>query len=135
AQRTRELALMRALGGSRKQVIGSVLTEAFVIGLIASVLGLAAGIGVGVGLAWLFGNVGGSALALAGVGVPAAAIIGAFTVGILVTVVAALLPALRAARIPPVAALQESATPDRPLTRLTIAGAIVTMAGATLLGV
>jgi putative ABC transport system permease protein len=134
AQRTRELALMRALGGSRKQVIGSVLTEAFVIGLIASVLGLAAGIGVGVGLAWLFGNVGGSALELAGVGVPAAAIISAFAVGILVTVVAALLPAIRASRIPPIAALQESATPDRPLTKLTIGGAIVLAAGATLLG-
>jgi putative ABC transport system permease protein len=134
AQRTRELALMRALGGSRKQVIGSVLTEAFVIGLLASILGLAAGIGVGVGLAWLFGNVGGSALELAGVGVPAAAIIGAFAVGILVTMVAALLPALRASRIPPIAALQESATPDRPLTKLTVSGAIVLAGGATLLG-
>jgi putative ABC transport system permease protein len=134
AQRTRELALMRALGGSRKQVIGSVLTEAAVIGLIASVLGLAAGIGVGAGLAWLFGNIGGSALELAGIGVPAAAIISAFAVGILVTVVAALLPAIRASRIPPIAALQESATPDRPLTKLTVGGAVVSAAGATVLG-
>src|SRR5262249_48635886 len=83
AQRPRELALRRALGGSRRQMIGSVLVEAVVIGLVASVLGLAAGIGVGVGLAWVFGNVGGAALELAGIGVPAAAVIGAFAVGIL----------------------------------------------------
>ena len=51
AQRTRELALMRAIGASRGQMIGSVLIEAVVIGLIASVLGLAAGIGVGALLA------------------------------------------------------------------------------------
>ena len=59
AQRTRELALMRAIGASRRQVIGSVLLEAIVIGLIASVLGLAAGIGVGALLAYLFGKLAG----------------------------------------------------------------------------
>ena len=132
AQRTRELALMRALGGSRKQMLGSVLIEAVAIGLIASVLGLAAGIGVGVLLAWVFGNV--SGVALAGVGVPATAVISAFVVGLLVTVVAAVLPALRASRIPPIAALQEVATPDRPLTKLTVSGAIVGAIGGTLLG-
>jgi putative ABC transport system permease protein len=134
AQRTRELALMRALGGSRKQMIGSVLVEAIVIGLVASVLGLALGIGVGALLAWVFGNVGGAALELAGIGVPAIAIISAFTVGVLITVVAALLPALRASRIAPIAALQEAATPDRPLTKLTVSGALVGAAGGTLLG-
>ncbi|WP_238013350.1 FtsX-like permease family protein [Dactylosporangium sp. AC04546] len=132
AQRTRELALMRALGGSRGQTLGSVLIEAIAIGLIASVLGLAAGIGVGVLLAWVFGNV--SGVALAGVGVPATAVISAFVVGLLVTVVAAVLPALRASRIPPIAALQEVATPDRPLTKLTVSGALVGAAGGTLLG-
>ncbi|GAA2607892.1 ABC transporter permease [Dactylosporangium fulvum] len=132
AQRTRELALMRALGGSRGQTLGSVLIEAVAIGLIASVLGLAAGIGVGVLLAWVFGNV--SGVALAGVGVPATAVISAFVVGLLVTVVAAVLPALRASRIPPIAALQEVATPDRPLTKLTVSGALVGAAGGTLLG-
>ncbi|MEV4513757.1 FtsX-like permease family protein [Dactylosporangium sp. NPDC049525] len=132
AQRTRELALMRALGGSRGQTLGSVIIEAVAIGLIASVLGLAAGIGVGVLLAWVFGNV--SGVALASVGVPAAAVISAFVVGLLVTVVAAVLPALRAARIPPIAALQEVATPDRPLTKLTVSGALIGAAGGTMLG-
>ncbi|MEV1146231.1 ABC transporter permease, partial [Micromonospora sp. NPDC049799] len=59
AQRTRELALMRAIGASGRQVIGSVVLEAVVVGLIASVLGLAAGIGIGALLAWVFGNVAG----------------------------------------------------------------------------
>ncbi|GAA1511294.1 FtsX-like permease family protein [Dactylosporangium maewongense] len=132
AQRTRELALMRALGGSRGQTLGSVIIEAVAIGLIASVLGLAAGVGVGVLLAWVFGNV--SGVALASVGVPAAAVISAFVVGLLVTVVAAVLPALRASRIPPIAALQEVATPDRPLTKLTVSGALIGAAGGTMLG-
>ncbi|GAB3852029.1 ABC transporter permease [Dactylosporangium cerinum] len=132
AQRTRELALMRALGGSRGQTLGSVIIEAVAIGLIASVLGLAAGIGVGVLLAWVFGNV--SGVALASVGVPAAAVISAFVVGLLVTVVAAVLPALRASRIPPIAALQEVSTPDRPLTKLTVSGALIGAAGGTMLG-
>jgi putative ABC transport system permease protein len=133
AQRTRELALMRALGGSRGQMIGSVLIEAVVIGLVAAVVGLAAGVGAGAGLASLFTSFAGG-LDLAPIGVPLAAVVSAFVVGVLVTVVAAVLPALRAARIPPVAAMQDVATPDRPLTRLTVAGAVVGAAGAATLG-
>ena len=134
AQRTRELALIRAMGASRRQVITSVLVEAVVIGLLAAGLGLAAGIGVGAGLAYLFSSfVGG--LALAPLAVPLAAVIASLLVGVLVTVVAAVLPALRASRIPPVAAMQEVATPDRPLTRITVAGALIGAAGAATLGV
>ncbi|MFF0879662.1 ABC transporter permease [Micromonospora aurantiaca (nom. illeg.)] len=132
AQRTRELALMRAIGASGKQVIGSVVLEALAVGLIASVLGLAAGIGVGALLAYLFGQLAGG-LTLAGLGVPASAVIGAFAVGMLITVIAALLPAVRASRIPPIAAMQDVATPDRPLTKVTIGGAVVTGIGAVLL--
>ncbi|MEV1075432.1 ABC transporter permease [Micromonospora parva] len=132
AQRTRELALMRAIGASGRQIIGSVVLEAIAVGLIASVLGLAAGIGVGALLAFLFGKFAGG-LTLAGIGVPAAAVIGAFAVGLVITVVAALLPALRASRIPPIAAMQDVATPDRPLTKVTVAGSLVTGVGAVLL--
>ncbi len=132
AQRTRELALMRAVGASRRQMIGSMLVEAVVIGLLASVFGLGAGIGVGALLAYVFGQVAGD-LGLAGVGVPMAAVISAIVVGLLVTVVAAILPAVRASRIPPMAALQDVATPDRPLTRISVTGGIVGAVGAVLL--
>jgi putative ABC transport system permease protein len=135
AQRTRELALMRAIGASRRQVIGSVLVEAVVIGLVAAVLGLAAGVGVGALLAYLFSTLGGGGLQLAPVGVPLAAVVSSFLVGVLVTVIAAVLPALRASRIAPVAAMQDVATPDRPLTRISVAGGVVTAAGAAALGI
>jgi putative ABC transport system permease protein len=123
AQRTSELALLRAIGASRRQVIGSVVLEAVVVGLLSSVIGLGLGIGVGTLLAKVFSNFGGGGLELASIGVPMAAWISAFAVGLGITVVAALIPAFRAARIAPVAALRESAT--RPLTRLTIAGSVV----------
>jgi putative ABC transport system permease protein len=131
AQRTKELALTRALGASRGQMIGSVLIEAVVIGLISSVLGLFAGYGVGVLGARAFASF--SELQLAGVGLPLMAVVSSFTAGLLVTVAAALLPAIRASRVAPVAAMQESATPDRPLTKLTVSGSLVTATGAALM--
>ncbi|WP_433292709.1 ABC transporter permease [Actinoplanes sp. CA-030573] len=134
AQRTRELAMMRALGASRRQVIGSVLLEAVVIGLIAAAIGLAAGIGVGAGLGYLFTKFA-DGLELASVGVPLAAVLSSLIVGVVVTVVAAVLPALRASRIAPVAAMQDVATPDRPLTKVSVTGAVVAAAGATMLGI
>ncbi|MFD4674322.1 ABC transporter permease [Lentzea sp. NPDC058450] len=134
AQRTRELALLRSMGASRGQVIGSVVLEAFVIGLIASIVGLGAGVGVGALLAKIFSSVGGSSLQLAGIGVPMSAVISSFAVGIVVTMIAAVTPALRASRIAPVAAMREAATPDRPLTKITITGALVAAAGGTALG-
>ncbi|MFJ5990104.1 ABC transporter permease [Lentzea sp. NPDC092896] len=133
AQRTRELALLRSMGASRGQVIGSVVLEALVIGLIASIVGLGAGVGVGALLATIFSTVGGGNLHLAGIGVPMSAIISSFAVGMIVTVIAAVMPALRASRIAPVAAMREAATPDRPLTKITITGALVAAAGGTSL--
>jgi putative ABC transport system permease protein len=110
-----------------------VLVEAIVVGLIAAVLGLAAGVGAGAGLAALFSSMGGG-MELASIGVPLSAVISAFVVGLLVTVVAAVLPALRASRIAPVAAMQDVAIPDRPLTKITVAGTVVTALGAAGLG-
>jgi putative ABC transport system permease protein len=133
AQRTRELAMMRALGASRRQVIGSVLLEAVVIGLLAAVFGLGAGIGVGAILGKVFSSYGG--IEMASVGVPLSAVLSSLIVGVLVTVVAALLPALRASRIAPVAAMQDVANPDRPLTKVSVAGAIVGAAGGTMLAI
>lgn len=134
AQRTRELALFRAMGASRGQVIGSVLLEAVVVGVLASTIGLLLGIGVGALLGNVMGSLlSGGALALAGLAVPPEAIIASYAVGVGITLIAALLPALRASRIPPVAAMRESATPDRPLTAQTIAGAAVLAAGGAVL--
>jgi putative ABC transport system permease protein len=132
AQRTKELALLRAIGAGRKQVIGSVLTEAVIVGTVASVIGLGAGIGIGALLAYLASEYAG--LPAAGLGVPPVAIIAAFVVGLVVTVIAAVVPALRASRIPPIAAMQDVATPDRPLTRITVIGGVVTAIAAVLLG-
>jgi putative ABC transport system permease protein len=131
AQRTRELALTRAIGASRRQIVTAVLVEAAVIGLLASALGLAAGIGVGALLASVASSL--ASLPAAGLAVPVSAVIAAFVVGLLVTMVAAVLPALRAARVPPVAAMQQAATGDRPLTRLTVTGAATLAAGGTVL--
>ena len=132
AQRTRELALMRALGASKGQVTRSVLFEAVVVGGIASAIGLGAGIGVAIGLQALF-----SAF---GAGLPSASpvlqlrtVIAAFAVGIVITAVAALLPARRAAKVPPIAAMRDAATPDRSLLRQTIGGAVLTVAGAVFM--
>jgi putative ABC transport system permease protein len=135
AQRTRELALLRAIGAGRGQIVRSVLVEALVVGLIASVIGLVLGIAVGALLGLVLGNVlSGGTLELAGIGLTPEAVIAAFAVGVGITLVAALLPALRAARIPPVAAMRDTATPDRPLTALTISGAVVLVIGAVVLG-
>ncbi|HEV7655196.1 MAG TPA: FtsX-like permease family protein [Mycobacteriales bacterium] len=129
AQRTRELALLRALGASKGQVTRSVLLEAVVVGGLASAIGLGAGIGVAIGLQALFGAF--------GAGLPSAApiielrtVIAAFAVGIIITSVAALLPARRAAKVPPVAAMRDAATADRSLFRQTIAGIVLTIGGA-----
>ncbi|WP_406727203.1 FtsX-like permease family protein [Streptomyces sp. GD-15H] len=104
AQRTRELALMRAVGASRRQVTRSVLIEAFLVGAVAAVVGLLTGIGIGAGLRSLVGSLG--ATVPDGPLVITPGTVGtAFAVGILITMLAAWLPGRRAAKIPPVAAM------------------------------
>jgi putative ABC transport system permease protein len=134
AQRTRELALLRSLGASRGQVLGSVLVEAVVVGLLAATLGLIAGIGVATLLRTVMQAQSGLTLPDARFTLPAAAVVASYLVGVLVTVVAALLPALRASRVPPMAALRDAATPDKPLTGLTIAGTVPALLGVAGVG-
>lgn len=107
AQRSKELALMRALGASRRQIQGSVLTEAFVVGLIGSLLGLALGVGLAHGIVVLFSLVAGDMDLGEMVLAPRTAIVGVL-LGIVVTMIAAWLPARRAGQVPPVAAMREA---------------------------
>jgi putative ABC transport system permease protein len=133
AQRTRELALMRMLGASRSQVRRAVLLEAVVVGLLSSAIGLIAGIGVAIGLKALFG-VFGAQLPDGPTIVAVRTVIVSFLVGTLVTAAAAFMPARRASRVAPLAALRDAATPDRSLRRQTIIGSVVLVIGATGIG-
>ncbi|MCW2605698.1 MAG: hypothetical protein JWO60_391 [Frankiales bacterium] len=134
AQRQRELALLRALGASRRQVTVSVLVEAVLVGLVASVLGLVSGIGVARGLQALISSFGGE-LPTGPLLVQSRTVVVSLVTGLLVTVLAALLPARRAAAVPPVAAMRDATTPERSLRRGTVVGAVLLVAGAVLLGV
>ncbi|PKT71491.1 hypothetical protein CW362_18450 [Streptomyces populi] len=134
AQRTRELGLLRALGADRRQVRRSVLTEALLLGLVGSTLGLAAGIGLAVGLIKLmtaFGMNLKSTEMVIGWGTPVAA----YVVGVGVTYVAAYLPARRAAAVSPMAALSDAevAGVGRPLRVRAVVGGVVGAAGAAAL--
>ncbi|MFD5479412.1 ABC transporter permease [Streptomyces hawaiiensis] len=130
AQRTRELALMRAVGASRRQVTRSVLIEAFVVGTVAAVTGLVAGIGIGAGLRSLMGTFD-AAVPDGPLVITPGTILAALAVGILVTMLAAWLPGRRAAKIPPVAAMSSvhaKATTKSLVLRNTL-GALVSAAG------
>ncbi|MGH4035012.1 ABC transporter permease [Actinomycetota bacterium Odt1-20B] len=134
AQRTRELGLLRALGADHRQVRRSVLIEAVLLGVVGSTLGLAAGIGLAVGLIELMGVFGmnlKSTEMVIGVATPVAA----YVVGVGVTFVAAYLPARRAAQVSPMAALADAEVTGvgRPLRTRAIAGAVVGAAGLAAL--
>jgi putative ABC transport system permease protein len=133
AQRTRELATLRTLGATRRQVLSSVLVEALVVGLVASVLGLFLGLALAKGL--------NSLLVSFGIDLPQAAtvfrtrtVIVSLLVGVVITVLAALRPAVRATRIPPIAAVREgSILPRSRFARFGMAGAGATIAAAAAL--
>src|SRR5207245_2845640 len=109
AQRTREFATLRTIGASRRQILRMVLLESTVMSVLASVSGLFLGLGRAVLLFWLFGKVG-FTLPTTGLLFKPRTVIVALVVGIVVTVVASLRPALRATRVPPIAAVREGAT-------------------------
>ncbi|PBC63233.1 ABC transporter [Streptomyces sp. Tue6028] len=133
AQRTKELALLRAVGASRRQVTRSVLVEAFVVGAVAAVAGLAAGIGIGAGMRSLMGTFG--ATVPDGPLVVSPGTVGtALLVGVLITMLAAWLPGRRAAKIPPVAAMSSvhaKATTKSLVLRNTL-GALLAAAGVAV---
>ena len=131
AQRQRELALLRALGASRGQVTRSVLVEGLVVGLLASAIGLGAGVGVAAGLRALISSFGG-ALPSGPLIVTTRTVIAAFAVGILVTLLASLLPARRASAVPPVAAMRDAAIPESSLRRSLVIGSVLLLLGVLL---
>ncbi|WP_369271529.1 ABC transporter permease [Streptomyces sp. R11] len=131
AQRTKEIALMRAVGASRKQITRSVLAEAAVVGLVASVIGFVLGIGLAVGLR--------SGMAAFEMKIPdgplvlsATPVIAAISVGVLITMFAAWLPGRRAAKIPPVAAMNSvhAAATTKSLVLRNSIGTAITGLGA-----
>jgi len=128
AQRMREFATLRTIGATRRQVLRSVVLEALVIGVIASLVGLFAGLGLAKGLNGLFVAVG-IDLPKASTVFATRTIVVALIVGIVVTLLASLRPALRATRVPPIAAVREgSILPKSRLARFGPATALTVLA-------
>ena len=113
AQRLREMALLRALGASGRQVMGSVLTEAVLVGLFASVIGLGAGIALSSGLKAVL-DAFGFDIPAGGTVISAQTVIVALVVGTGVTIISAIVPARKASRVPPIAAMRDVAIEERP---------------------
>nr|WP_246299581.1 FtsX-like permease family protein [Nocardioides panaciterrulae] len=127
AQRRREIALLRAVGATRRQVLGGIVLEALVVGLVSAALGLLGGVGLAVGIREL--------LAAIGIEVPTTAatvaprtVVAALLVGVVVTLVAAVAPAAGATRVGPVEALREAQAVSTGLSRRRV------LAGSLVLG-
>lgn len=134
-QRVRELALLRAIGADAKQVRRMVIAEALVIGTVASVLGILGGVGVAKGLIALF-NAGGAGFPDSTTVISVRTIVAALVVGLGVTLASALAPALRASRVPPVAAMRpELGFEQRGSRRRLVVGGAVTAVGIAFLAI
>jgi putative ABC transport system permease protein len=134
AQRTREFAMLRTLGANRRQILFSVVIEAFVTGLGAAILGVLAGIAFAPAIGALFTAVG-IDLPDSGTVIATRTIVVGLVLGTGLTVLAALLPALRATRVPPVSGLRDGAVPATPSERRkrSIAAVVLGIAGVALM--
>ena len=128
-QRSRESALLRAVGASRSQIMRSITAESLTIGIIASAFGLGVGILMAIGLKALLDSAG-TGLPPGGLKITPGTIITSLVVGIVVTLLASVMPAIRASRIPPLAALREIAIDRSGASRVrTWLGASVLLLG------
>ncbi|MEZ0091228.1 ABC transporter permease [Streptacidiphilus sp. EB129] len=134
AQRTRELALMRAIGASRRQITLSVLLEALFVGVTASLLGLGVGIGLGAAMQAALGSMG-SQISVSSLVVSPSTVLATLLTGVLVTMVAALLPSIRASRVAPVAAMRSNDTPASQKSLIVRNSIGLVLAGLGLAGV
>jgi putative ABC transport system permease protein len=133
SQRSREIALLRAVGATRRQVMRNLVAEAFLLGVFASAVGLALGVGVAKGLTFLMDAVGFSLPSTATQLQPRTIVV-SLLVGTVVTVVASLVPARRATKVLPVEALREATPGSRPPSKTRIALGTL-LGGAGLAGV
>jgi putative ABC transport system permease protein len=134
-QRTRELALLRAVGASRRQVFAGQIAEAAVIGLLSGAIGSVAGIGIADGLRWLF-RVAGATLPPGPLAVSIGGLVRIMLLGAAVTILASLYPCWRATTVPPVVALSDDAVraSRHPVVRI-VGGIIASVAGALVVAV
>ena len=134
AQRTREIATLRTIGASRRQVMTSVLIEALVMGVLASVTGILLGLALAIGLFWLFEQAG-FTLPNSGLLLETRTVVVAMIVGVLVTMIASFRPARRATRVPPIAAVREGASlpPGRFRRYRPVGSAVTGLLGFALL--
>jgi putative ABC transport system permease protein len=130
-QRLRELALLRAVGGAGRQVRRLIVVEAFVMSVIATIVGIFAGIGVAKLILAIF-NAAGAGFPAFGIVLKPTAVVMAFLVGVGITVLAVLLPARRASRIPPVAAMRPELGFDALSTKRLVAGTVTMIVGAVM---
>jgi putative ABC transport system permease protein len=129
AQRTRSAALLRAVGASRPQIVMSSLVETVAVGLVGSLVGLAGGVGIAGALKGVFDGFG-FALPAGGLEFKASTALIAMAAGVAATVIAGALPALRAARVSPLAALREVAAEPTSVSRWRIVvGAVLVLGG------
>ncbi len=132
SQRKKQMGLLRAIGASGAQVRWMVLFESFVVGVLASIGGLFAGIGVASLLKWIFSQ-GGGAFPDGPLEIKPRTIVVVMVVGIFVTVVSAIAPALKASRISPLEALHDTGAGERSMRFRIIAGSLVLIPGVILL--
>jgi putative ABC transport system permease protein len=129
AQRTRESALLRAIGASRRQVLGSVAIEALTIGVVASAIGIAAGVGLAHGLRALMDAVG-FGIPMKGLTASTSTIVTGMIVGVVATMVASIAPAIKASRVAPIAALRDVAVDRSGVSKVrAVLGTLITGAG------